>query len=136
PIGKVDLKRNDKAVVIGLDKDILKRYPEFHSDAFLSMTDEEARRYEWRVLEAIDPQAARSSVDTWDYDAFAYYRQPDWFESQLPPASSSRSRSASSTRRGLPMSGTRETRERVIAREGGTSSSEDESWDRVRGGSE
>ena len=58
----------------------MKRYPEFHHDAFLSMRDEEARRYEWRVLEAIDPEAARKSTRRWDYDQFPYYQQPAWFD--------------------------------------------------------
>jgi hypothetical protein len=78
PIGKATLDRSGRAFSIGLDKDTLKRYPEFHRDAFIAMSDDEARRYEWRVLEAIDPAAARKTPRTWDYDQFDYYRRPDW----------------------------------------------------------
>jgi len=70
--------------VIDIDKETFKRYPAFHRDAFAAMSDEDARRYEWRVLEAIDPQAARQAVGAWEYEQFACYTQPEWLEVVLP----------------------------------------------------
>ena len=117
PIGRAEFRATDRAFVVDLDKDTLKRYPEFHRDSFLSMNDEEARRYEWRVLEAVDPQAARSSVRGWNYDQYPYYREPEWFDrgsvaarhSAGPSSTASRSREKSHEGTG--------TRERVVAKE-------------------
>lgn len=79
PVGKVNFQAKGDVLNVDLDKDTFKRYPEFHSSAFASMTDEEARRYEWRVLEAIDPKAARQApAASFRYDEYTYYRQPDW----------------------------------------------------------
>lgn len=84
PVGKVSLDRTGAALTIDMDKDTLKRYPEFHSGAFASMDDEEARRYEWRVLEAIDPKAAREASGRLEYDRYNYYRQPEWLGTDWP----------------------------------------------------
>ena len=54
PIGRVTLNPSARTVRIDLDRDKLKRYPEFHPDVFMAMTSDEAHRYEWRVLEALD----------------------------------------------------------------------------------
>jgi ferritin-like metal-binding protein YciE len=118
PIGRADFRRSDRVFALELDKDTMKRYPEFNRDAYLSMTDEEARRYEWRVLEALDPSVARSSLDEWDYDRLPYYRQPDWFDSGLvaPGAGANRVESSASGRRQVPITD-REDRERVVAGE-------------------
>jgi hypothetical protein len=78
PVGKAELRRNDRTVAVDLDKDVLKRYPEFHRGTFISMSDDEARRYEWRILEAIDPSGARKLPSTWDRDQLPYYRRPAW----------------------------------------------------------
>jgi hypothetical protein len=84
PVGKVNFDPNGRALKLDLDKDTFKRYPEFHSGAFASMSDEEARRYEWRVLEAIDPNAARQTPGTFEYERFEYYRQPEWLGTDWP----------------------------------------------------
>jgi ferritin-like metal-binding protein YciE len=118
PIGRVDFRRADRLFTIDLDKDLLKRYPEFHRDAFVAMSDEEARRYEWRVLEAIDPQAARASTREWDYDRYPYFRQPDWFDQTAVTRTTGTSAASARTgrTRQVPVVD-REERERVIARE-------------------
>lgn len=84
PVGKVNFDRTGGMLTTDLDKDTLKRYPEFHSGAFASMSDEEARRYEWRVLEALDPKAAREAAGRLEYDRFDYYRQPEWLGTEWP----------------------------------------------------
>ena len=80
PIGRADFNPSERQLMVDLDKDTLKRYPEFHDDEFEEMTEDEARRYEWRILEAIDPEAARSSVASWEYERYPYYQQPTWFD--------------------------------------------------------
>jgi hypothetical protein len=104
---------------VDLDKDTLKRYPEFQRDAFMSMNDEEARRYEWRVLEAIDPEAARSSTSGWDYEQYPYYRQPEWFEPSVVSSSYRARQTGTGARREREVAivEEREGRERVVARE-------------------
>jgi ferritin-like metal-binding protein YciE len=78
PVGKVQRGTGGSDLTVDLDKDTFKRYPEFHSGAFQAMSDEEARRYEWRVLEAIDPSAARKTPGEWRYEEYDFYRAPDW----------------------------------------------------------
>jgi len=137
PIGKTDLRRSERFIDVDLTKDTLKRYPEFHRDAYLAMTDEEARRYEWRVLEATDPQAARSATTDWSYDAYPYYRQPDWYEPTLTVPASQRTEARPVPRRDVPVLTPEEQRERerVMAREQGSPSST-ESRERTRGRSD
>jgi hypothetical protein len=116
----------------------LKRYPEFHRDAFLAMSDEEARRYEWRVLEAIDPQAARTATTEWSYDEYAYYRRPDWFDTEISASRSVQHPDTAGTARGeVPISTTEDERERerVLAREHNSPPTDDER-ERLRGTSE
>jgi hypothetical protein len=132
PVGKTDLIRSERLIRIDLDKETLKRYPEFHRDAFIAMTDVEARRYEWRVLEAIDPEAARSTTQEWDYDRYPYYRQPDWFDSSAAASSQApRGAGATDRPREVPISTARETREHVVARE--DVSTGEEPRERMRG---
>jgi ferritin-like metal-binding protein YciE len=133
PIGRAESSGTDRAFTIDLDKDTLKRYPEFHRDAFMAMTDEEARRYEWRVLEAIDPQAARTSTREWDYDQYPYYRQPDWFDRSIV-TSTGRSTVPTGTSRSreVPLVEHSE-RERVIAREEREGRETPPERDRIRG---
>jgi hypothetical protein len=47
------------------------------------MSDEEARRYEWRVLEAIDPERARRTRHDWQYQDFDCYAEPPWVETTV-----------------------------------------------------
>jgi ferritin-like metal-binding protein YciE len=134
PIGRADFRRADRLFTIDLDKDTLKRYPEFHRDSFLSMDDDEARRYEWRVLEAIDPEAARSSGFDWDYERYPYYRQPDWFNRDLAtPGGSVRAESRTPRTPSAPIVEKQE-RERVTAREERESTDESLRRERIRSG--
>jgi len=140
PVGRADFRRADHLFTVDLDKDTLKRYPEFHRDAFLSMNDEEARRYEWRVLEAIDPEAARASVDEWDYERFPYYREPRWYEPDVfTPSDRGVSTPAGASRARQTPVAEREERERVLAREEQSQRSPDASRpmsERIRGTSD
>ena len=83
PVGMGELRHSENVLVIDLDKETLQRHPEFHRDAFLTMSDEEARRYEWRVLEAIDPERARRTRHDWQYQDFDCYAEPPWVETTV-----------------------------------------------------
>jgi len=76
PIGKVALNRSTRTFTISFTKETLKRYPEFHRHSFLAMTAEEARLYEERVLEAVDPESAREVPRDWSHDNLPQYREP------------------------------------------------------------
>ena len=78
PIGKVALDRPTRTFMIDFNKETLKRYPEFHRHSFGAMTDEEARLYEWRVLEAVDPESAPDAPGDWQHENLPHYRQPEW----------------------------------------------------------
>jgi ferritin-like metal-binding protein YciE len=135
PIGRTDLRRSERLMGVDLTKDTLKRYPEFHRDAFMAMTDAEARRYEWRVLEAIDPEAARTAATDWNYDTYPYYRRPAWYTMGTGAAASSTAATSSAPRRDVPISTEEEReRERILAREAGSPSTESE--ERLRGRSD
>ena len=101
PIGKVALDRPTRTFRIDFDQETLKRYPEFHRRSFAGMTDEEARLYEWRVLEAVDPESARDAPRDWQHENLPHYRQPEWAGPDLvaaPDLSAPRSTGAESTR--------------------------------------
>ena len=80
PVGKAKRESADeRALVVDIDKHTFKRYPEFHKQGFMAMSNDEARRYEWRVLEAIDPNAARQRpAAAIVYEEYEYYRAPAW----------------------------------------------------------
>jgi ferritin-like metal-binding protein YciE len=79
PVGKATLDSARRALVVDLEKHTFKRYPEFHTHGFMAMSDDEARRYEWRVLEAIDPNAARRTRPAAvAYEEYDYYQVPAW----------------------------------------------------------
>jgi ferritin-like metal-binding protein YciE len=86
PIGKVGLDRSTRTFLIDFTKETLKRYPEFHQQSFRAMTDEEARLYEWRVLEAVDPESARETPPDWQHENLPHYRQPEWTGTELKTA--------------------------------------------------
>ena len=126
PVGKAKRESADeRALVVDIDKHTFKRYPEFHKQGFMAMSNDEARRYEWRVLEAIDPNAARQRpAAAIVYEEYEYYRAPAWLGAGTTTGTD-RDRSRTSTARGTqPATGTRERtpshdRDEVIAREEG-----------------
>jgi ferritin-like metal-binding protein YciE len=115
PVGRVRFSHGE--FTVDLDKELAKRYPEFNRDAFLSMTDEEARRYEWRVLEAIDPEAARSSTRALDYERYPYYREPDWYDRNVAARSAATFADSTRSSASRPVPIVESSGERVVARE-------------------
>jgi ferritin-like metal-binding protein YciE len=85
PVGQVSFEATRKALVVNLDRDTIKRYPEFSTNAFLAMSDDEVRRYERRVLHTIAP-AATTSTAYWEaYERLPEYTQPDWLRPLARP---------------------------------------------------
>jgi ferritin-like metal-binding protein YciE len=117
PVGRAEFRNAERLFTIDLDKPTLKRYPEFHAESFVAMTDDEARRYEWRVLEAIDPEAARSAPSEWRRDEFPYYRQPEWFDIAAPVAGRRTTERPTRPVREVPTATESEMREQIVARE-------------------
>jgi|SRR5579871_2570827 len=134
PIGRAEFRRGEQMFTVNLDKDTFERYPEFHRDAFMSMDDEAARRYEWRVWEAIDPQGARSSTRDWNYDRLPDYREPAWFDRSLTAARQRPTASSAGSSGSRQIPAEHNTRERVVAHEDpGTAGTPRSNAERVRG---
>jgi ferritin-like metal-binding protein YciE len=79
PIGQIDADEQAGVLRTDLDRETIHRYPEFNGAAFLAMDDDEARRYEHRLLGIIAPERARTGRWTRPaYDGLPQYRQPTW----------------------------------------------------------
>jgi ferritin-like metal-binding protein YciE len=78
PVGRVSLDASRTSLVVDADRDTITSYPEFSTNAFLAMSDDEIRRYERRVLHTINPNASASSTYWESYDRLPDYSQPDW----------------------------------------------------------
>jgi ferritin-like metal-binding protein YciE len=90
PIGKGRLDPATRTLVIDLDKEQIKRYPEFSTNAFLSMSEDQLRGYERRLIGATSPQASRSATYWRSYDELPEYQQPSWLHSERWHASETR----------------------------------------------
>ena len=78
PVGKGRLDPGTQRLLIDLDRERLHRYPEFNTNAFLTMSDEQARAYERRIMNAINPDAARERRYWESYDRLPDYTPPEW----------------------------------------------------------
>jgi len=81
PIGKGRFDSANRQIILDLTKEQVQRYPEFSTNAFMSMTEDETRRYERRVLDAVSPEAAREPQYWEAYDRLPEYEEPDWLRS-------------------------------------------------------
>jgi ferritin-like metal-binding protein YciE len=81
PVGKGRFDSANKQLVIDLTKDQVQRKPEFSTNAFMAMSDDEIRRYERRVLSALNPEAARQASYWEAYERLPEYQEPDWLKS-------------------------------------------------------
>lgn len=79
PVGLVE-RTEDGTLQSSLTRDTLRRYPEFTPQAFLAMDDDEAVRYEHRLLSAVLPTREAASRDRTRpaYDDLQSFRTPDW----------------------------------------------------------
>jgi len=85
PVGQVSFEATRKALVVDLDRDTIKRYPEFSTAAFMAMSDDDVRRYERRVLHTISPAATTSTLYWEAYERLPEYTQPDWLRPLARP---------------------------------------------------
>jgi len=85
PVGKARFEATRKALVVDIDRNAIKSYPEFSTNAFMAMSDDEVRRYERRVLHTINPNAAASTTYWESYDRLPEYSQPDWLRPTARP---------------------------------------------------
>ena len=85
PVGKATFEATRKALVLDVDRDTIKTYPEFSTNAFMAMSDDEVRRYERRVLHTINPNASASTTYWESYDRLPEYSQPDWLRPTARP---------------------------------------------------
>jgi ferritin-like metal-binding protein YciE len=79
PVGQGQFEAGNRTIQLDLDGEALKRYPEFSTGAFLSMSDDEVRRYERRVLSVVDPNAGVEPRYWESYDRLPAYNRPDWW---------------------------------------------------------
>ena len=85
PVGKVNFEATRKALVLDVDRDTIQSYPEFSTNAFMAMSDDEVRRYERRVLHMINPNASASTTYWESYDRLPEYSRPDWLRPTARP---------------------------------------------------
>jgi ferritin-like metal-binding protein YciE len=80
PINSLNFDRSGRRMRAPLDKDVIKKYPKFDGDAFESAGDR-GEQYERRLLEtyAKAPGAVPSRAESWDYERFEQFRQPQWW---------------------------------------------------------
>jgi ferritin-like metal-binding protein YciE len=87
PVGKASFEATRNALVVDMDRETIRSYPEFSTSAFMAMSDDEVRRYERRVLHTINPNASASTRYWESYDRLPEYSQPDWLRpTARPPA--------------------------------------------------
>ena len=128
PIGKGQLDTAARTIVIDLDREQLQRYPEFNTNAFLTMTDEQARGYERRLLSTISPKAGREGRYWESYDRLPDYTPPAWLATTSWIASGEGLRNAARERPGDPEPArsrrSRSERELITAREDASTAAE------------
>ncbi|MGE0445759.1 MAG: DUF892 family protein [Vicinamibacterales bacterium] len=82
PVAQLQLDAAGTRFRTELTRDQLRRYPEFSAGAFIAMDDEDAARYERRLLATVLPfrqqPQARSAGERPKYDDLPLYQPPGW----------------------------------------------------------
>ena len=78
PVGKGRLDTSTQTLIVDLDRERLHRYPEFNTNAFMSMSDDQSRAYERRIMAAINKEAGREARYWESYDRLPEYTPPEW----------------------------------------------------------
>jgi hypothetical protein len=83
PIGHVRLDPGNEALRSDLDRSVIERFPEYNEDRFERLSEDEARLFNERTLNACcaTELRQRAGVDRYDYDKWSHYAQPDWWRS-------------------------------------------------------
>lgn len=77
PVGQLDVDQAARVLWTDLDKETISRYPAFSPGAFLAMNDEEAIRYEHKLLKVVVP-GGPSTHRPPRYEELPAYRPPTW----------------------------------------------------------
>lgn len=77
PVGQLDVDQAARVLWTDLDKETIGRYPAFSPSAFLAMNDEEAIRYEHKLLKVAVP-GRPSAHRPPRYEELPAYRPPTW----------------------------------------------------------
>lgn len=125
PIGHARLDAGNSALRVDLDKSTIQRFPEFDKDRFPEMSEDDARLFNERTLNACcaTELQGRTGADRYDYDKWSHYTQPDWwrpgwFGTAGAFGSSTRPASTTYTDYTVPPASVPDpARERVIARD-------------------
>jgi ferritin-like metal-binding protein YciE len=119
PVGHGRLDAASRTLLIDMDREKLQRYPEFNANAFLTMTDEQARGYERRLFATLNPDALREPRYWESYDRLPDYTPPEWLASSwgtMPTTSRDVPRERARTAASRPREGQPE-KELITARE-------------------
>ncbi len=83
PIGHVRLGPGHDALRSDLDRSVIEHFPEYDEDRFEEMSEDEARLFNERTLNACcaSELQGRAAADRYDYDKWSHYAQPDWWRS-------------------------------------------------------
>jgi hypothetical protein len=126
PIGHLRLDPGNEALRADLDRTVIERFPEYDPDRFGRMSEDEARLFNERTINACCPTElrGRTGAERYDYDTWSHYAQPDWWQSTwftaAGPGMSTREVDRIRTDRDTyvpPASPVTPPRERVIARD-------------------
>jgi hypothetical protein len=84
PIGHARLDTDNDCLRIDIERAAIERFPPFDAARFEEMPEDEARRFNTRLLEACCPDElkGRRAEGRWDYEAWSHYRVPDWWPSR------------------------------------------------------
>lgn len=77
PIGQLEADQAARVLWTDLDRETISRYPAFNPAAFLAMNDEEAIRYEHKLLNILVPGRTRARRRP-RYEDLPQYRPPTW----------------------------------------------------------
>ncbi len=83
PIGHVRLDPGNEALRSDLDRSVIERFPRYDEDRFEEMSEDEARLFNERTLNACcaGELHGRTGADRYDYDKWSHYAEPDWWRS-------------------------------------------------------
>ena len=81
PVGHASVSGDRTSLDVDVNKDALRRFPDFDETGFHELSDDELRAFERNTVLACCPDEPLEdvSVTTWGYDSRRHYTQPDWW---------------------------------------------------------
>jgi ferritin-like metal-binding protein YciE len=91
PVAQLELDEKERMFRTNVTREQLRRHPEFSPSAFAAMNDEEAARYERRMLEAVLPfrHQVRRATEQPTYMDLPVYQPPAWLMTGVWPTETS-----------------------------------------------